>query len=404
MIQNVSSSNGYRRRQERMITAGDGTRLWARHSAGPGATGMPILCANGIGVSTIFWRYIDEHFSGNRPVITWDYRGHGNSEHPRDLDDLTIESLADDMARVLDAFGYDRAICLGHSMGCQVIYTFAHRHAERTAALVPMLGTYGRPVHTFLDREVPSLISFLVSYHVGLRIPDLVTRVKRRALASPRGRRLVSKLSRLSGLVHAHNMPQERLEEYLDHFGALSPVVFLRMAEKMALHTTEHYLHEIAAPTLVVAGGLDIFTPLYLSEIAAERLPNSKLLILGDGSHAALVEQPERINAEIESFLAEFQVEPAAARPERLEERLQDALRDARNRFATEEGTLEDYVIDTVEDFKEYIAPMMALGKVPKRVCDTLVEKAIADGLGEELARQVIAETAREHDAVLEER
>ena len=79
-----------RSRVEKVVTAGDGTRLYARRTCGPGATGVPMICANGIGVSTVWWRCIEDRFTPERPVIAWDYRGHGESEYPRDLDDLGV--------------------------------------------------------------------------------------------------------------------------------------------------------------------------------------------------------------------------------------------------------------------------------------------------------------------------
>ena len=72
-----------------------------------------MICANGIGVSTFFWKYVEERYADSRPVIVWDYRGHGRSDYPQDLDDLTMESNAADLAAVLDAFGYERAVLLG---------------------------------------------------------------------------------------------------------------------------------------------------------------------------------------------------------------------------------------------------------------------------------------------------
>ncbi len=300
-----------RTRIERVVTAGDGTRLYARLTRGPEARGTPIICANGIGVSTFFWTYLEEHFSPTRPVIVWDYRGHGLSEFPRDLDDLTIESNADDLARVLDAFGYPRAVLAGHSMGCQVLYAFAHRYPDRAAMLVPMLGAVGRPVHTFLGREVGALIGFMVGHAIGTRMPDAIGDGQRRLLSLPAGRRVVSRIARLSGLVHPTLMPQEDLDRYLDHFAHFPPLVFFRMAEKMATHTAEPYLERIAAPTLVVAGTNDLFTPLHLSEEAADRIPTARLLVLEDGSHAALVEQPDLIHREIEAAFSEWAIDQA---------------------------------------------------------------------------------------------
>jgi pimeloyl-ACP methyl ester carboxylesterase len=80
----------------------------------------------------------------------------------------------------------------------------------------------------------------------------------------------------------------------------------MRLAEKMAVHTAGPWLPGIQAPTLVVAGERDIFTPLYLSEEAADRLPRARLLVLREGSHAALVEQPDEISHQLDQFLSEF--------------------------------------------------------------------------------------------------
>jgi pimeloyl-ACP methyl ester carboxylesterase len=306
-------------RTEKVVIAGDGTRLYARETRTiggmgddkGGASGVPMLCANGIGVSTIFWKYLEQHFPQTRPVITWDYRGHGNSEFPRDLDDLTIEASAGDMAKVLAAFGHERAIVLGHSMGCQVIYTFAHLYPEKTAMLVPILGGYGRPVHSFLDAELPSLIGFMIGHRLTTLMPNVLQRGQQRMLTGKRGRRIASKLARLSGLVHADRMPQVDLDAYLNHFGSFPPLVFFRMAEKMASHTAEPWLPSITAPALVIAGERDLFTPLHLSELAADRMPNARLFVLQEGSHAAIVEQPELIHAEIEATIADHEVDAA---------------------------------------------------------------------------------------------
>lgn len=301
-----------RTRIEKVVVAEDGTRLYARQTAGRHARGTPMICANGIGVSTCFWRYLEDHFADSRPVIAWDYRGHGNSEFPRDLDALTMESNADDLRRVMDAFGHERAVLLGHSMGCQVIYTFAHLFPERAAGLVPMLGTYGRPVHTFFNMEVASLVSFLIGHRVGVAMPEALGRVKRHVMASPRGRRVLSSIARLGRIVHPSSMPQDDLDAYLDHLGLQSPLVFFRMAEKMAAHSAGPFLESIEAPTLVVAGEWDLFTPLWLSEEIADRLPRARLLVLREGSHAALVEQPDLIHRELEQFLVEQAIDAPA--------------------------------------------------------------------------------------------
>ncbi len=57
----------------------DGHQLYYR-SVG---TGRPLVCCNGVGVSTFFYKYIVQHFSASHQVVVWDYRGHGRSSLPR---------------------------------------------------------------------------------------------------------------------------------------------------------------------------------------------------------------------------------------------------------------------------------------------------------------------------------
>ena len=67
--------------------------------------------------------------------------------------------------------------------------------------------------------------------------PTAVGAAQRRVIQSPRGRRLVSAIARLGRIVHPQAMPQEDLDAYLQHIVQLSPLVFFRMAEKMATHS-----------------------------------------------------------------------------------------------------------------------------------------------------------------------
>ena len=82
--------------------------------------GPPMACCNGVGVSTFFFKYIVEHFCKDFSVVLWDYRGHGRSGTPRDLDnaDLSVERCAEDLKLVLDELGMkEPAVLLGHQWG-----------------------------------------------------------------------------------------------------------------------------------------------------------------------------------------------------------------------------------------------------------------------------------------------
>lgn len=65
-------------------------------------------------------------------LLSFDARGYGASDHPRD--EYTIELWADDAARLLEALGIDRALVHGTSMGGMIAIALTATHPERVIA------------------------------------------------------------------------------------------------------------------------------------------------------------------------------------------------------------------------------------------------------------------------------
>ena len=274
----------------------DGTRL--AFSWGGPDDARAIVCCNGLGVSTFFWEYVGRTFSENHKVVIWDYRGHGASGRPREITQMTMANVADDLLRVLDAVEVDRALLLGHSLGCQTIFEFYRLYPERVLGLVPMLGSYGKPVDTFLDPRVGPKI-YDVIYRYGKRYPGVLNAASQAALRSP----LAWPFAKITGLVHPDLCRRDDLDPYLDHLSQLDLQVFLEMARAAQEHDAADLLEAIDVPTLVVSGERDLFTPRSLSVQMADQIPNAELLEIPRGSHAALIEQPELINLRLEKFI-----------------------------------------------------------------------------------------------------
>ncbi|HCH62830.1 MAG TPA: hypothetical protein DFR83_08505, partial [Deltaproteobacteria bacterium] len=88
------------------VESDDGLRIhWRTIGSGP-----PVVCCNGVGVSTFFWKYVIADLSQNHRVLVWDYRGHGRSSRDLDFDQhtLEIERHARDLELVLDDAGIVR--------------------------------------------------------------------------------------------------------------------------------------------------------------------------------------------------------------------------------------------------------------------------------------------------------
>src|SRR5262245_23441366 len=68
-------------------------------------------------------------------VVTFDHRGHGDSDKPADLAAYTFDRLERDVLQVVDAAGLDHFRLLGHSMGGMVSRGVALRNGDRVDAL-----------------------------------------------------------------------------------------------------------------------------------------------------------------------------------------------------------------------------------------------------------------------------
>lgn len=232
--------------------------------------------------------------------MLWDYRGHGRSSTPADPEtsDLSIERFATDLRQIVGHLDLTTPpILVGHSMGCQVILEYAHRHPGEVAGLVPMLGTYARPLDTLLDSPLSKPIFDAIK-----KTSTAMGRGGRRWFRPLVGAPWAFDLARRAGLVDRHYASRQDLDMYLDHLNKMDPRVLFRTIEQIAEHDLTEALPAIDVPTLVVAAENDLFTPMHCSEKMVELLPNAELFILAQGSHAALVEHPETINLRLARF------------------------------------------------------------------------------------------------------
>ena len=279
------------------VSAEDDVRLhWRSIGEGPA-----IVCCNGVGVSTFFWRYLVHHFRDRYRVVLWDYPGHGRSERvhdPRNCD-LSIARLSRDLRAIMDAADVEQATLVGHSMGCQVLFEAMRGYPERVTGLVPMLGTAGSALETFFDWSgSPRMFRGLHRLIYGSR--GAANPLTRPLLLGPFSWEFARKFS----LVDPERAAAEDMRPYLEHLGQMDLRLFIEMVMETGKHDAWDVLESITVPVLVVSAERDKFTPQWLSEKMVNSLQDAEMLVLENASHAALIEQPERINEALERFLA----------------------------------------------------------------------------------------------------
>jgi len=272
----------------------DGTRIHYRAIG----QGLPILCCNGLGVPSFFWKYLEKSFKNLFQVVIWDYRGHGLSAPPKSMKRATVHALVEDSRAVLDALNLPKAVLIGYSLGVQVIFEFYRKHPKRVLGLVPCLGTYGRPMDTFYNSPFSKYLYELITF-VGATFPRQGNWISRFLLKNP----FWFQLGGLLKMIDTGMASKEDASIYIDHILGLDPRFFTNLLKSVQEHSTEEILKKIRVPTLIIGAEDDQFTPVWIAKKMHRTIPKSDLFIVKKGTHAALVEQPELINLRIEKFL-----------------------------------------------------------------------------------------------------
>ena len=276
------------------ISAPDGTRLFY----GVSGSGRGLVLLDGIGCDGWAWIHVQPHLALRHRVVHVHYRGHGRSGPVTDLDATGIEVLTDDVGRVLDATGLQKAVLVAHSMGTQVALELYRRHPERVRALVLICGSYGRITHTFhgndlLHRVLPTLIEKVRRY-------DRIARALWGRLPPALSYRVAGWLREIDGAT----LRPEDFKLYVQHLSDIDLDLYLTMLKKAGDHSAEDLLASIRVPTLVIAAERDTFTPRDVVKDMADRIPGAIYRELPNASHAAPSEQPQAINEHIDDFLA----------------------------------------------------------------------------------------------------
>ncbi|MBK7825815.1 alpha/beta hydrolase [Nannocystis sp.] len=261
--------------------------------------GPALLLTNGITTSNFFWSYLHRRWAPRHTVINWDLKGHGRSAPARSPEAASIDALADDLLRVLDAAGQRRATLVGFSMGCQVSLEAYRRAPERVAALVLLLGPAGRVFDNALG-PLGKLLHLGIE-HMSPRVFNLGLRGVQRVVGSPIAYRLGRSL-RLVGPAAT----RADVQRFVDHFVRdIDPATLGAMALAAQAHSAHDLLPQIRVPTLIVAGDSDVFAPgARVGALMQRQIPGAELLRLPYGTHTSLFEHHAEIGAAIDDFLA----------------------------------------------------------------------------------------------------
>jgi pimeloyl-ACP methyl ester carboxylesterase len=251
--------------------------------------GTPIVLCHGLTASR---RYV-VHGSrvlerdGHR-VITYDARGHGESDPAPADQSYGYPELIGDLGRVVEAeVADDRFLLAGHSMGAHTAVGYALAHPERLSGLV-LIGP------TYMGELAPESLAYWDGLAAALEtggIDGFVEYLRRESGTGEAWRDAVMRIS------------AERMGLHRD------PAGLARALRETPASRPFGSLEELAGldvPTLVVASGdeADPGHPYAVAEAYAAALPRARLISEDEG-RSPLAWQGGRLSREISSFALE---------------------------------------------------------------------------------------------------
>jgi pimeloyl-ACP methyl ester carboxylesterase len=259
---------------------------------------VPVLISNGLGTPHDAWPAINRQ-THRYQVMTWDHRGLAGSDRPADESRISVSDHTDDFFAVLDAYGVERAVVIGWSLGVNVAFEAALRAPERIAGVLAVAGVPGgsfdallHPLPRFLRPRAGRAGAHLMRYlgPVLNRIGDGLPGTPEHGF-DPRG---VGTLG--LDLVHG-----DVLIRVLRRFANHDWPWYSRLARAVGDHPPVD-LSLIDMPVTYVAGTWDSITSAKMMRIASEHTPHSRYVEL-PATHFVPLQFPARMSTELHSLV-----------------------------------------------------------------------------------------------------
>jgi 3-oxoadipate enol-lactonase len=255
--------------------ARDGAQL-AYEVQGRAKHAAPVVLIHSLAMDHTFWNAIAPAVSEATGVLTYDCRGHGQSDKPAGAH--RVEQFADDLADLLDHLGWRSAIVAGASMGGCVALAFAAAYPMRAAAL--------------------GLFDTTASYNA----PDKWE--ERAAMAEAKGLEAMLEFQTTRWFTDAFRANRKDvLDAAVTVFLANPARCYAQACRMLGACNLAGALPQLKMPARIVVGQEDYATPLAMSEALHRGIVGSTLTVIANARHLTPLECPELIIAELQKLL-----------------------------------------------------------------------------------------------------
>jgi non-heme chloroperoxidase len=257
----------------------DGLTISAQEWGNP--NGPEILFIHGFSQSHMSWmRQVNSDLAKDFRMVTYDLRGHGNSDKPLDAARYRdSKAWGDEVQAVIDAAGLKRPVIVGWSYAGRVISDYIATHGAGQLAGI-----------NFVDAPIkvdPALIGDNLKNLPIMASMDLATNI-----AATRT------------FLHGCFNKQPSADDYetMLAFNMMVPPQVRGGLGGRPLDATE-IMSKLKLPVLVTHGALDRNAKVGAGHYTASVIPGAKLSVYDDIGHSPFYEDAPRFNAELAAFV-----------------------------------------------------------------------------------------------------
>jgi len=241
-------------------------------------SGRLIAFGHSLGASGQIFEPIRPALEKHGRVLTWDARGHGNSEKP--ASGWTVEDLATDLQALIEHLGEDRAVVGGLSMGGNTAVVYAVAYPDKLDGLI--------------------LVDTTAWY--GEDAPEVWEQKARNAETEGMEPVLAANMSRWFSDSFPDEHP-DRVKMVAETVLANDPFCYASAGRALGKFDAREGLSRIDCPTLILVGSEDPATPPAMAEYLHQNISNSELHVLPGLRHMTPVEAPDRVGQLMGDFL-----------------------------------------------------------------------------------------------------
>lgn len=210
-------------------------------------------------------------------VVVPDLRGMGDSGKPTQPSDLTLDDYADDLNILVSAYGPEPVTILGWSFGAYVAWAYIRKYGERSVLnciVVEMTDYLGDPSWATAENEAIA---------AGYR--DYLAAFLEKMFVAPPDERTLSRL--LAGSLKT------------------PAAIGQRVNTVMAADDFRSTVKALTRPTLIIYGKHNLFFDDAQKAETAQHIPGSQLVIFDHSRHCPFIEEAERFNEVVSTFVTQ---------------------------------------------------------------------------------------------------